>query len=130
MGLRFRKSFKVAPGVRLNVSKKSVGVSVGGKGYRKSINSSGRVTTSMGVPSTGVSYVSTKNLNSKKNKSSGKRSAAPATTVASSHASVAPVATSNSVQSASVQPKEKQPKTIHIPGWFQKSCFVHIKPCI
>ena len=42
MGLRFRKSVKIAPGVRLNIGKKSVGVSAGVKGYRKSINSSGR----------------------------------------------------------------------------------------
>ncbi|MGE7765757.1 DUF4236 domain-containing protein [Peribacillus sp. NPDC096540] len=31
MGLRFRKCFKIAPGVRLNVSNKSTGVSFGGK---------------------------------------------------------------------------------------------------
>lgn len=48
MGLRFRKSVKIAPGVRLNISKKSVGISAGVNGYRKSINSSGRVTTSIG----------------------------------------------------------------------------------
>lgn len=29
MGLRFRKSVKIAPGVRLNISKKSVGISAG-----------------------------------------------------------------------------------------------------
>ena len=29
MGLRFRKSVKIAPGVRLNVGSKSVGISVG-----------------------------------------------------------------------------------------------------
>lgn len=50
MGLRFRKSVKIAPGVRLNIGKKSVGISAGVKGYRKSINSSGRVTTSIGTP--------------------------------------------------------------------------------
>lgn len=31
MGKRFRKSIKVAPGVKVNLGKKSVGVSVGGK---------------------------------------------------------------------------------------------------
>lgn len=68
MGLRFRKSVKIAPGVRLNISKKSVGISAGVKGYRKSINSNGRVTTSIGVPGTGVSCVKTENLKSKKKK--------------------------------------------------------------
>jgi hypothetical protein len=59
MGLRFRKSFKIAPGVRLNVSNKSTGLSFGGKGLRYSINSSGRRTTSVGIPRMGLSYVST-----------------------------------------------------------------------
>ena len=31
MGLRFRKSFKIAPGVKFNVNKKSVGMTFGGK---------------------------------------------------------------------------------------------------
>ena len=39
MGLRVRKSIKVAPGVKLNVGKKSVGVSVGGKHGGVSVNS-------------------------------------------------------------------------------------------
>jgi hypothetical protein len=59
MGLRFRKSFKIAPGVRLNVSNKSTGLSFGGKGLRYSINSRGRRTASIGIPGTGLSYVST-----------------------------------------------------------------------
>ena len=59
MGLRFRKSFKIAPGVRLNINKKSTSLSFGGKGLRYNINSSGKRTTSVGVPGTGLSYVST-----------------------------------------------------------------------
>lgn len=59
MGFRFRKSIKIAPGVRLNVGKKSTGISFGGKGMRYSINSSGRRTASVGIPGTGLSYVST-----------------------------------------------------------------------
>lgn len=41
MGIRFRKSFKVAPGVRLNVGKKSSSVSFGGNGFSTSISTSG-----------------------------------------------------------------------------------------
>ena len=100
MGLRFRKSVKIAPGVRLNISKKSVGISAGVKGYRKSINSSGRVTTSIGVPGTGVSYVKTENLKSKKKKTVSSR-------VSSTAAAPAPA----KVQKAAAQPKEKPPKT-------------------
>lgn len=56
MGLKFRKSFKIAPGVRVNVGKKSVGISAGVKGARVSVNSKGRKTTTVGLPGTGLSY--------------------------------------------------------------------------
>lgn len=75
MGLRFRKSFKVAPGVKLNIGKKSAGVSVGGKGFRTSVSSSGRKTTSVGVPGTGLSYVSSSGGNSSSKSKSSKGSA-------------------------------------------------------
>jgi tetratricopeptide (TPR) repeat protein len=48
MGFRMRKSMKVAPGVRLSVSKSGVGASAGGKGGRYSAHSSGRRTTTLG----------------------------------------------------------------------------------
>jgi tetratricopeptide (TPR) repeat protein len=56
MGFRMRKSIKVAPGVRLNLSKTGVGASVGVGGMRYSAHSSGRRTVSArtGVP--GVYY--------------------------------------------------------------------------
>lgn len=56
MGFGFRKSFKIAPGVRFNVSSKSVGISAGVKGLRYSINSrhGSRVTAS--IPNTGLYY--------------------------------------------------------------------------
>lgn len=57
MGLRFRKSFKILPGIKLNLGKKSAGVSVGTTGARYSVNSSGRKTSTVGVPGTGLSYV-------------------------------------------------------------------------
>lgn len=59
MGLRFRKSIKLGNGAKLNIGKKSVGLSVGGKGARYTVNSSGRRTKSVGIPGTGLSYVST-----------------------------------------------------------------------
>jgi hypothetical protein len=55
MGLRFRKSFKIAPGIRLNLSKSGVSASVGRKGAI--INVSGRgVRGTVGIPGTGLSY--------------------------------------------------------------------------
>ena len=71
MGLRFRKSFKVAPGVKINVGKKSVGLSVGGKGGRVTVNSSGRLTKSASIPGTGISYFETEKIG--KSKQSSKR---------------------------------------------------------
>lgn len=65
MGLRFRKSINLGGGVKLNISKKSIGISAGVKGARVSINSRGRKTTSVSVPGTGISYVSTKNISHK-----------------------------------------------------------------
>jgi tetratricopeptide (TPR) repeat protein len=62
MGFRLRRSLKIAPGVRLNFSAKSVGISAGIKGARVSVNSSGRVTRTLSVPGTGISHVSTTSL--------------------------------------------------------------------
>ena len=64
MGFRFRKSVKIAPGVRLNIGKKSVGISAGVKGARVSVNSSGRKTTTVGIPGTGLSYQKTEKIGS------------------------------------------------------------------
>lgn len=66
MGFRFRKSVKIAPGVRLNIGKKSVGISAGVKGARVSVNSSGRKTTTVGLPGTGLSYSKTEKIGGRK----------------------------------------------------------------
>ncbi len=59
MGLRFRKSIKLAKGVRLNFGTSGASVSVGAKGCRYSMHTSGRHTVSMGIPGTGVYYTKT-----------------------------------------------------------------------
>lgn len=56
MGFRFRKSFKVAPGIKLNFNKKSTGVTFGDKGLHYTVNSSGKSTMSAGIPGTGLYY--------------------------------------------------------------------------
>ena len=66
MGFVFRKSFKVALGVKLNVSKKGMGVSVGGRNTpRVSVNSSGRVTKSVRL-APGLRYQETSTLGKKR----------------------------------------------------------------
>lgn len=56
MGLRFRKSFKAAPGVKINLNKKSVGGTLGTKGAHYTVNSKGKRTATVGIPGTGLSY--------------------------------------------------------------------------
>lgn len=56
MGFRFRRSFKVAPGFRVNLGKKGASVSVGKRGARYTVSTSGRRTTTVGIPGTGLSY--------------------------------------------------------------------------
>lgn len=58
MGFRLSKSIKVAPGVRVRVTKTGLGMTVGGKGGRYSVHSSGRSTATVGIPGTGLSYSS------------------------------------------------------------------------
>lgn len=64
MGLRFRKSISLIPGVRLNFSKSGMSVSSGVPGFRKTINTKGQVTTTVGIPGTGLYYVDTKKAGS------------------------------------------------------------------
>ncbi len=71
MGLCFRKSITIAPGVKLNLSKSGPSVSFGKNGLRETISATGKSTTSIGIPGTGVYYkkqLSLKNLFGKKDK--------------------------------------------------------------
>ena len=70
MGLRFRKSISIIPGVKLNFGKTGMSVSTGVPGFRKTFHTSGRVTTSVGIPGTGLYYVDTKNTKTQKSKTS------------------------------------------------------------
>ncbi len=51
----FRASVEILPGVRLNVGSKSSSVTLGGKGARTTISSTGRKTTTVRIPGTGIS---------------------------------------------------------------------------
>lgn len=58
------------PSIKLNFGKSGMSLSTGIPGFRKTFHSSGRVTTSVGIPGTGMSYVTTENKN---NASHGQR---------------------------------------------------------
>ena len=111
MGIRFRKSFSLAPGVKLNVGKKSAGISVGGKYGGVSANTRTGARTRISAPGTGVSY-STKigSSSSKKSKSYKDDVDIPELNINSG----------NSSGSHSGKRPKKSPKK----KWYQKTWFI------
>lgn len=60
MPITFRKSFRILPGVRLNINRRSWSITLGGgSGPRHTISSTGRRTTSMDLPG-GLGWRSTR----------------------------------------------------------------------
>ena len=55
MGFRFYRRFRIAPGLRINLSKSGVSTSIGRRGAWFTIGPRGTRET-LGVPGTGVSY--------------------------------------------------------------------------
>lgn len=55
MAFRFQRRIRIAPGVRINLSKSGLGLSVGPRGYSTSIGPRG-VYRNVGLPGTGLSY--------------------------------------------------------------------------
>ena len=56
MGWRYRKSKKILPGVRINFNKNSTSITFGEKGLHYTVSSTGKKTTTVGIPGTGLSY--------------------------------------------------------------------------
>lgn len=60
MGLNFRKSLKIAPGIKVNITKKGISsLSIGKNGARVNFGRKG-VKTTAGIPGTGLSYTTQK----------------------------------------------------------------------
>jgi hypothetical protein len=55
MSLRFRRSFRIAPGIQMNVGLRGASLSLGRRGHHLTVGSSG-TSASVGLPGTGVSY--------------------------------------------------------------------------
>jgi uncharacterized membrane protein YdbT with pleckstrin-like domain len=55
MPVRFRRTFKIFPGVKVNVSKGGISFTVGTKGYHLNFSNRG-VKQTVGLPGTGVSH--------------------------------------------------------------------------
>jgi len=55
MGFRFRRSIRILPGIRLNLSKSGVSTSIGVRGAHVTLGH-GKVRETVGLPGTGLSY--------------------------------------------------------------------------
>jgi hypothetical protein len=55
MAIRFHRSLKLLPGIRLNFGKRGIGISAGIPGLRVGVDSRGKGYTSAGIPGTGLS---------------------------------------------------------------------------
>jgi hypothetical protein len=53
MGIRFRRSFKIAPGIRLNLSKSGVSTTIGARGFSVNVGRRGTYLNA-GLPGTGI----------------------------------------------------------------------------
>lgn len=56
MGFRFRRSMSLGRLVRINISKKGIGASVGVPGFRVSLGADGKLRQTIGIPGTGLSH--------------------------------------------------------------------------
>lgn len=50
MPITFRKSFRILPGVRVNLGRRSRSITIGPKWFKKTFSSTGRTTTSADLP--------------------------------------------------------------------------------
>ena len=65
MGLRFRKSVKICDGLKLNFGKTGMSMTVGSGPLKKTFNTNGNVTTTVGIPGTGIYWTETERRSSR-----------------------------------------------------------------
>lgn len=58
--MRFRRSIKILPGVRANISKSGVSYTIGGRGASVNVKPGRATRTTVGVPGSGLSWTSTR----------------------------------------------------------------------
>lgn len=68
MGLRFRKSVKICDGLKLNFGKTGMSMTVGSGPLKKTFNTNGNVTTTVGIPGTGIYWTETERQGSRNNR--------------------------------------------------------------
>ncbi len=75
MGLRFRRSVKICDGLKLNFGKTGMSVTVGSGPLKKTFNTNGNVTTTVGIPGTGIYWTETEHHGARNSRSSSARQA-------------------------------------------------------
>jgi tetratricopeptide (TPR) repeat protein len=73
--LRVRRSIRIAPGIRLNVGKRGISTSVGVRGFHETVHISGARRMSIGIPGTGLSYITQTSRPSRARPAAGRRPA-------------------------------------------------------
>lgn len=68
MGLRFRRSVKICDGLKLNFGKTGMSMTVGSGPLKKTFNTNGNVTTTVGLPGTGIYWTETERRGSRNNR--------------------------------------------------------------
>lgn len=72
---------RIAPGLNLTISKRSLGLNAGVRGAHISVNTRGRITQSVGIPGTGLSNIEIRNLNKKSKKKTRQTTKNPSSTL-------------------------------------------------
>lgn len=73
MGLRFRRSIKICDGLKLNFGKTGMSMTVGSGPLKKTFNTNGNVTTTVGLPGTGIYWTETERRGARNNRTSAAR---------------------------------------------------------
>lgn len=71
MAWNVRRSKRIAPGIRLNLTKRGLGISVGPKHMKVSISPGRRMTTNLGMPGSGIRYTKVLSLENASSKLPG-----------------------------------------------------------
>ncbi len=113
MGFNFRKSFSLGNGVRVTVGKKSASVSVGRKGVRGSISTTGKATGTVSIPGTGLSYSTSKKISDliPGKKDEGKKTTSTAKKTAAAKKPTAKASSAKTTASAAKKPAAKTSAT-------------------
>ena len=112
MGFRFRRSFKILPGVRLNLSKSGVSTSVGVRGAHVTFGPKGTRTT-VGIPGTGMSWTETSSAHRPRGTHEDNRPSAPKFEMPAHVEPIAPLDRASKLRAARVVPAGRSREALY-----------------